>query len=104
LSQISIIEFDLLTIVLSTYKLNRKWIVVPPINSVAFAMYATMQSFHSFFVFIKYSWIVLMIHVLIILATSPMYCNIFLIQLICLNVQIQTIITNLTCILILLIF
>jgi hypothetical protein len=85
--------------VLSTYKLNRKWIVVPPINSVAFAMYATMQSFHSLFVFIKYSWIVLMICISIILATSPTYHDIFLIQLICVNVQIQNIIIRLICIL-----
>jgi len=63
-----------------------------------------MQSFHSFFVFIKYSWIVLMICVLIILATSPTCYNIFLIQLICVNVQIQNIITNLICICNLLIF
>jgi len=45
-----------------------------------------------------------MICVLIILATSPTCYNIFLIQLICVNVQIQNIITNLICICNLLIF
>lgn len=38
-----------------------------------------------------------MICISIILATSPTYRNIFLIQLICVNVQIQDIITNLIC-------
>jgi hypothetical protein len=51
-------------------------------------MYATMQSFCSFFVFIKKSWMDLMICVFFIHATPPTYptyCNICLMELICVN-------------------
>ncbi len=48
-------------------------------------MYATMQSFRSFFVFIKKNWMALMICVFHVLATPPTYCNLCLMELICVN-------------------
>ncbi len=84
--QMFIIELDLLTMAsLSMDKPNKEWIVVPPTNNVAFALYATMRSFCSFFVFIKKSWMALMICVFFVIATPLTYCNICLMELLCVN-------------------
>jgi hypothetical protein len=69
-----IIEFDLFTMTfLSIDKPNKDWIVVPPINNVAFAIYATIQSYYPLFVFFKQFWMVLMICVYHVFATTPTY-------------------------------
>jgi hypothetical protein len=48
-------------------------------------MYVAMCNFHSFFVFMKKSWMALMICIFPILVTPPTYCNICLMELICVN-------------------
>jgi hypothetical protein len=69
LDQLSNIVLDLFIIVfLSIYKSSKEWIVVPPINKVAFAMYAIMRNLFLLFIFKKYSLIALMICVLLVLA------------------------------------
>jgi len=62
------IVLDLFIIVfLLIDKPSKEWIVVPPINKAAFAMYVIMCNLSSLFVFKKYFLIALMICVLHVL-------------------------------------
>jgi hypothetical protein len=54
-------------------KPNKEWIVVPPINNVAFIIYATIQSYYPLFIFLKQFQMVLMICVFHVLATTQTY-------------------------------
>ncbi len=58
--------------------------VVPPTNSVAFALYVTMQFFCSLFDFIKKCWMTLMMCVFFIPLLPPT-CNICFMEFICVN-------------------
>jgi hypothetical protein len=84
----SIIEFDLCTMTfLSMDKPNKEWIIVPPTNSAAFVICVAIRSFCSFFFLKIKCWRAFMIYVFPILTTPPTYCNICLLEFICVNVS-----------------
>ncbi len=68
------IVLDLSIIVfLSIDKPCKEWTFIPPINKATFVVYVVMRNLSSLFVFKKHSLIALMICVLLILTTPPMY-------------------------------
>ncbi len=82
------IVLDLFIIVfLSIDKPSKEWIVVPPINEIAFVVYVVMRNLSLLFVFKKYSLIALMICVLPILVAPPMYCSSWLVEFIFMNIS-----------------
>jgi len=60
---------------LSIDKPNKEWIVIPPINKATFVVYVVMCNLCLLYVFKKHSLIALMIYVLLIPITPPMYCG-----------------------------
>lgn len=56
-------------------------------NNATIPVYAIMRSFCSLFILIKYSWMALIICVLPFPIAPPRYCNILLMEFICMNVS-----------------
>ncbi len=74
LNQLSIIVLDLFIIIfLSIDKPSKEWTIVPPINETTFVVYVVMCNLSLLFVFKKHSLITLMICVLHVPTTPPMY-------------------------------
>jgi hypothetical protein len=82
------IVLDLFIIIfLSIDKPSKEWTVIPPINKKTFVVYVIMHNLSLLFVFKKHSLIALMIIVLPIPTTPPMYCSSQLVKFIFMNLS-----------------